>query len=586
MCRRYMQESGFVHSAFTFSHECMIGRTGMRAADKTLPPGALLSFLQKGLQYVGVEESLRQQQDSQTKVGSNKKTNPNTVASSNSISPLDGSSASNGDFSLLSPVIVSSITRKNPPIQLTVPPAAAAAAVRARLAHEASIKQKLLQQQYLVDQSGLLQSISTRQPVYNFSEAIRTPDEVTVSMLEPVNNMNPLESSYSFPPSNSIAPLKEEYQSEKQQQKALGKRDKTMQKSKVFNGDGKHTQLKSTSRTTLSDGPEVDSSAFETAEKSVSNKRFASDTKRSIKKQKTANNGEPSIGSIKADITSSSVALPGVSSDLSSNVANELNLNQNKRELKSALEVQNELVGSIAENDYVTTPASIGPANSYHQSGPLPEKLESNIVRSVKVKQGNKEEISDLDPFKGSKSTDDKASDFIRTNEMRLLGKEEAKDIGANNLIESKSTDEQESHVVRSGKVGHLSKEEALDFDAIAPSDSMNELYTANDDEILILNSHSSEVFMCAWNPIFTNLIATGSGDASARIWEMSGKYASAGLKKSILLLHSIDSGDTRNKDVTTLEWSSDGTLLATGSYNGIARVWDRKGNLDLLDST
>ena len=31
---------------------------------------------------------------------------------------------------------------------------------------------------------------------------------------------------------------------------------------------------------------------------------------------------------------------------------------------------------------------------------------------------------------------------------------------------------------------------------------------------------------------------------------------------------------------MTTLEWSSDGTLLATGSYDGVARVWARNGAL------
>ena len=34
------------------------------------------------------------------------------------------------------------------------------------------------------------------------------------------------------------------------------------------------------------------------------------------------------------------------------------------------------------------------------------------------------------------------------------------------------------------------------------------------------------------------------------------------------------------NKDVTSLDWNSAGDLLATGSYDGFARIWDSKGEL------
>jgi transducin (beta)-like 1 len=105
-------------------------------------------------------------------------------------------------------------------------------------------------------------------------------------------------------------------------------------------------------------------------------------------------------------------------------------------------------------------------------------------------------------------------------------------------------------------------------------------LKSIHPNEVVELSQHTSEVFMCAWNPVFTNLIATGSGDASARIWAINPPNASAGCQQSILLPHGVNSTDKKNKDVTTLEWSSSGELLATGSYDGVARVWSRNGEL------
>uniref|UniRef100_A0A7S2WJ69 Uncharacterized protein n=1 Tax=Mucochytrium quahogii TaxID=96639 RepID=A0A7S2WJ69_9STRA len=53
---RYLQESGFAHSAFVFAYESLVGRANLATAD--IPPGALISFMQKGLQYVEIEREL------------------------------------------------------------------------------------------------------------------------------------------------------------------------------------------------------------------------------------------------------------------------------------------------------------------------------------------------------------------------------------------------------------------------------------------------------------------------------------------------------------------------------------------------
>jgi transducin (beta)-like 1 len=60
----------------------------------------------------------------------------------------------------------------------------------------------------------------------------------------------------------------------------------------------------------------------------------------------------------------------------------------------------------------------------------------------------------------------------------------------------------------------------------------------------------------------------------------MGGKKAADGLGPVRLLPHGSGPKDRKNKDVTTLEWSSDGKLLATGSYDGVARVWSLNGSL------
>ena len=45
-------------------------------------------------------------------------------------------------------------------------------------------------------------------------------------------------------------------------------------------------------------------------------------------------------------------------------------------------------------------------------------------------------------------------------------------------------------------------------------------------------------------------------------------------------MLKHFNKTNEKAKDVTTLDWNSSGTLLATGSYDGLARVWSREGAL------
>ena len=53
---RYLQESGFHHAAFTFGYESFANRSTIPS--NSVPPGALVSFVQKGLQYFELEANL------------------------------------------------------------------------------------------------------------------------------------------------------------------------------------------------------------------------------------------------------------------------------------------------------------------------------------------------------------------------------------------------------------------------------------------------------------------------------------------------------------------------------------------------
>ncbi|GFR78730.1 F-box-like/WD repeat-containing protein TBL1XR1 [Elysia marginata] len=53
---RYLQESGFVHSAYLFGIESHISQSNINGA--VVPPAALLSIIQKGLQYTESEISI------------------------------------------------------------------------------------------------------------------------------------------------------------------------------------------------------------------------------------------------------------------------------------------------------------------------------------------------------------------------------------------------------------------------------------------------------------------------------------------------------------------------------------------------
>jgi transducin (beta)-like 1 len=133
-------------------------------------------------------------------------------------------------------------------------------------------------------------------------------------------------------------------------------------------------------------------------------------------------------------------------------------------------------------------------------------------------------------------------------------------------------------HAVNGGQnITENHSDESMDVSSVDPA---LEVPQSN---VTFLRGHESEVFICSWNPK-SDLLASGSGDSTARIWNLSpsdpGEHEHP---RDIILRHCIqqDGADVpSNKDVTSLDWKSDGGLLATGSYDGYARLWRTDGRL------
>ncbi|KAM7531238.1 hypothetical protein LguiB_034648 [Lonicera macranthoides] len=108
--------------------------------------------------------------------------------------------------------------------------------------------------------------------------------------------------------------------------------------------------------------------------------------------------------------------------------------------------------------------------------------------------------------------------------------------------------------------------EDLPDADGEASSD--DEAVDEADDSMHIFTGHTGELYTVACSPMDTTLVATGGGDDKGFLWKIGrGDWA-------FELQGHKDS-------VSSLAFSTDGQLLASGSFDGLIQVWDiSSGNL------
>ncbi|KAK7246441.1 hypothetical protein RIF29_41309 [Crotalaria pallida] len=111
-----------------------------------------------------------------------------------------------------------------------------------------------------------------------------------------------------------------------------------------------------------------------------------------------------------------------------------------------------------------------------------------------------------------------------------------------------------------------IDNEDLPDADDV-DDDSDNEHVEEVDDSVHIFTGHNGELYSAACSPTDATLVATGGGDDKGFLWRIGqGDWASE-------LQGHEDS-------VSSLAFSHDGQFLASGSLDGIVKLWDASGNL------
>mmetsp|Transcript_30661 Transcript_30661/g.45369 ORF Transcript_30661/g.45369 Transcript_30661/m.45369 type:complete len:897 (+) Transcript_30661:81-2771(+) len=581
---RYLQESGFVHSAFTFAYESLLGRSHIRNAEKTIPPGALISFLQKGLQYVGIEESLRREEEDKDKKSKGQKNNKVFTQNGDDV-----------DFTLLAPQSINALTRERPPIVLNVPPAAAAACVKARLEAEAKLDAdaKAAAVKAVTTKTGKVTSIPSQQSVEEQQRglskvnAAQSDSNTSTAQTSTISHMqqrggapNVLSSAFTVQQQRMAEAQLAAFQ---QQQQEL------VNRSSQQAGANDSTQAAAAALAFVAQQQQQHQHQKQQQQQQLLQKQ-QEQLKLQQQNQEQHHYQQQQMGQ-QGKISSKGNATTDGSSSETAAVLEALHT-------QNAREAVQRMVEEKAQNDHSgkTTPMELDSKNSkqipsnrfvngLNATSPVGMEQNGALAAAIAARQGSHGVMV-------NGQNDKMLSAYHQQHNLHHHRHQQQQHLHQQQYQHHHQHIQQQYQQQQRQRQMEEQQTQSQTADrqsAAAPApvaedpetiDKEDMVTQAKSTEVLELNQHSSEVFMCAWNPVFTDLIATGSGDASARIWQMGGANAADGCGPVRELPHGTDMSDRKNKDVTTLEWSSDGKLLATGSYDGVARVWSRTGAL------
>jgi len=204
-----------------------------------------------------------------------------------------------------------------------------------------------------------------------------------------------------------------------------------------------------------------------------------------------------------------------------------------------------------------------------------PYNVKRKALKEDKKDKKRKREVKEEKEIeKERKETKEKPGKSAKKENNNIIVDEEVKiENGAKTKKESKEKEKEKDSLKSSG---------SKSTPPSTPLSNSSNTFQVSPNHASNLEGHSSEVFMCSWNPKFP-IIASGSADNTARYWTIPDgpcgkKAAEESMRTSLILKHT--NNQKESKDVTTIDWNSSGTCLATGTLDGIARIWDLKGKL------